>query len=161
MQTNNPHLPCLLLDVKLLHLGCRGSACGLSRVPVVVAFYRSFGSQSTVYCKSHCIRMPRIGTKLKGGKIFSIVVYKLDRLFAVLVPLPFLSSLPVFRWCSWSSHLCCGDCSSSNFYICAQQWYWHCACRNENCLLHYQLSLLLKMVISFHIASHRTVTTTT
>jgi hypothetical protein len=38
----------LLLDVKLLRLGCRISACGLMRVPALLVFYCSFCSQNIV-----------------------------------------------------------------------------------------------------------------
>jgi hypothetical protein len=38
----------LVSDVKLLRLGCRSSACGLRRVPALLVFYSSVGSQNTV-----------------------------------------------------------------------------------------------------------------
>jgi hypothetical protein len=60
----------LLSNVKLLRLGCRSSAFGKSRVPALLVFYSSFSSQNTMLCKSHCIKIPPIMSKLKGEKMF-------------------------------------------------------------------------------------------
>jgi hypothetical protein len=84
---DNPVLPCILPDVKLLRLGCISSACGLRRVPALLVFYSSFGSQNTVQCKSLCIKIPPIVSKLKGEKYSQLHYICSDRLFADLLPL--------------------------------------------------------------------------
>jgi hypothetical protein len=74
IQRDNPVLPCFLSDVKsvkLLRLGCRSSACGFRRVPTLLVFYSSFGSQNIVQCRSQCIKMPPIMPKLKRENVFS------------------------------------------------------------------------------------------
>jgi hypothetical protein len=63
----------VILDVKLLRLSCRSSACGLRRVPALLVFYSSFGSQNTV----QCIKIPLIVSKLKGKTMFSVTLYML------------------------------------------------------------------------------------
>jgi hypothetical protein len=46
MGKENLVLPCFLLAVKLLRLGCRSRVYGLRRVYAVLVFYNSFGSHS-------------------------------------------------------------------------------------------------------------------
>jgi hypothetical protein len=76
-----------LLDAKLLHSGCRSSACGLRGVPASLVFYCSFGSQNTVHWKSQCMKMPPIVSKIKRGKnVFSCTIHA-QTLFADLLPL--------------------------------------------------------------------------
>jgi hypothetical protein len=61
----------VLLDVKLLRLGCRSSAYVLRRVSALLEFYSSFGPQNTVWWKSQCIKMPPTVSKLKRKDVFS------------------------------------------------------------------------------------------
>jgi hypothetical protein len=83
--------------VKLLHLSCTSSACGLRHVPALLVCYSSFGSQNTVQCKSQCIKMPPTVSKLKGKKMFSVALYMLRQTLCRLAPRsPFHLSFPSF-----------------------------------------------------------------
>jgi hypothetical protein len=83
---NNTDCPCILSDVKWLRLGCRSSACGLRHVPALLVFYSYFGSQNAVWCKSQCVKMPPIMSKLKGEKMFSLTRKMLRKTRCRLAP---------------------------------------------------------------------------
>jgi hypothetical protein len=95
----------VLSHVKLLLLGCRSSACGLRRVPVLLVFYSSFGSQNTLQCKSQCTKMPPIMSKLKEKKHFQWEKTCSDRFFAVLLTIALSIFVPLLLWRSSSSEL--------------------------------------------------------
>jgi hypothetical protein len=69
----------ILSDVILLRLGCRSNACGFRRVLALLVFYSSFATQNTVYCKSQCVKLPPILSRLRGRKN----VFSYSRLFAI------------------------------------------------------------------------------
>jgi hypothetical protein len=56
----------------LLRLRRRSSACVLRRVPALLVFYSSFGSQNTMQCKSESIKMPSTVLILKREKRFHL-----------------------------------------------------------------------------------------
>jgi hypothetical protein len=95
IRRDNPVLPCIVSYVKLLRSGCRSSACGLRRVPVLPVFYSSVGSQNIVECKSHCIKMQPIVWKLKGENVFSYTVHAQTTVLLSLAPSIFPSPLSV------------------------------------------------------------------
>jgi hypothetical protein len=84
-QLNRP--PCVSFDRAPVYTisseTIRSSACGLTRVPALLAFYSSFPSQNTVLCKSQCKKMPPIVMKLKREKCFQLHCTCSDRLFAI------------------------------------------------------------------------------
>jgi hypothetical protein len=80
--------------VKLLRLSCRSSAYGLRRVRALRVFYSSFSSQTTVLCKSQCMKM--IVLKLKGEDVFSYTIHAESDALSSCCPLPFPPSLPSF-----------------------------------------------------------------
>jgi hypothetical protein len=71
--------------------------CGLRRVPALLVFYSSVGSQNTVQCKSQRMKMP-IVSKLKEGKnVFSYTIHAQTDSLPSCSPLPFPSSFPLFQ----------------------------------------------------------------
>jgi hypothetical protein len=65
-RSDNAVLCWVLLDVKLLCLGYRSSACVLRRVSALLVFCCSFGARNAAQCGSRCIKMPPTVKKLKG-----------------------------------------------------------------------------------------------